>query len=87
MLLILEFCRVYVFPLLTSSLSFVVLFFALAGPELRKIADTFVNMPTEEFLARLVKSRAPGASIVIVRDSDEKGPEAVSKCRSYVQCC
>lgn len=36
-------------------------------------------MPTEEFLARLVKSRAPGASTIIVDDSEEKGPQVVSR--------
>lgn len=51
----------------------------MIGPGLRRLADSFVEMPTDEFLARLVKSRVPGASVVIVGDSDEKGAEAVSK--------
>ncbi|XP_074368088.1 uncharacterized protein LOC141708380 isoform X1 [Apium graveolens] len=39
---------------------------------------TFFKMPTEEFLARLVKSKASGASVVVVAP-EERGPEADSK--------
>lgn len=53
-------------------------FFAVAGSELRKVSKLFIEMHIEEFLARLVKSRAHGV-FVVVGDAVEKGPEAASK--------
>lgn len=51
----------------------------MVGLELQRAVDLFIKMPTEEFLARLVKSKAAGASLVVVGDSEEKGPEAISR--------
>lgn len=53
---------------------FSVLFSVVVRPELRKVLSFFANMPTEEFLARLNKSRAPGASVAIVGDSERRVP-------------
>lgn len=53
--------------------------FSVASPALREQVDLFAKMPTEEFLTRLVKSRAPGVSTVVVDDSEDKGPEVVSR--------
>lgn len=53
-------------------------FIAVTDPELRKLSKLFVEMPTEEFLARLVKSRAPRASVVVINNVVETGPEAAS---------
>lgn len=41
---------------------------AVLGPELRKLSKFFKEMLTEEFLVRLVKSRAHGASNIVVTD-------------------
>lgn len=51
----------------------------MIGLELRKIFGYFAAMPTEELLARLVKSKAPGASVVVVSDAIETGSEAASR--------
>ncbi|KAL8103753.1 hypothetical protein AgCh_028091 [Apium graveolens] len=49
-----------------------------SGPSLRRLFDWFVKMPIGEFLARLVRSKASGASVVVV-GPEEKGPEVNSK--------
>lgn len=53
--------------------------FVVARPDLRKISKYFAEMPTEEFLTRFMRSRAAGASMVVISDVVEKGPEAASK--------
>lgn len=50
----------------------------MIGPELREVVEEFSRMPTEEFLARLVKCRVPGASVVGGGGAVERGPEAGS---------
>lgn len=51
----------------------------MAGPELLELVKLFANMPTEEFFARIVKSKAAGASTIVHGVGIESGPEAVSK--------
>lgn len=51
----------------------------MVGPDLRKLSKEFADMPIEEFLARLVRSMAPGASVMVVGITEEKGPEVDSK--------
>lgn len=66
-------------PFLFSTFLCFFVFLAVAGPAFRELVDLFAKMPSEKFLALLVKSRAPGASTIIVDDSEEKGPEIGSK--------
>lgn len=51
----------------------------VTGPALLELVKLYANMPTEEFLALLVKSKAAGASTVIPSVKLESGPEAISK--------
>lgn len=53
--------------------------FVVVGPELRRLLKLFVGIPTEEFLAKLVKSRAHGASTIVIDEAVELGPEVVSQ--------
>ncbi|KAL8125920.1 hypothetical protein AgCh_013286 [Apium graveolens] len=49
------------------------------GSDLFRLSRRFLTKPTEEFLARLVKSKAASASIMAVYGSDEKGPGVDSR--------
>lgn len=51
----------------------------MSGPPLLNLVGSFAAMPTEEFLALLVKSKAAGASTMIPSIGVESGPEVVSK--------
>lgn len=51
----------------------------MARHELQKVSKLFVGMPTKEFLARLVRTLALGASTVVIGGVVEKGPEDASK--------
>lgn len=55
------------------------LFFAVAGADLRREVDLYANMPSKEFLALLLKSKAAEVSVVEVSGAVEAGPEGGSK--------
>lgn len=51
----------------------------MIGPKVLELVKLFANMPTEDFLDHLIKSKAAGASTVLLIIGIESGPEAVSK--------
>lgn len=51
----------------------------MTGAKVLDLVRLFANMPTEDFLARLVKSKAAGASTMMPTAGIETGPEAISK--------
>lgn len=55
------------------------LLFAVVGPKLLELVKLFANIPTEEFLARLVESKVAGASTVMLSIGVESGPKIVLK--------
>lgn len=55
------------------------LFFAVAGARFLNLSKQFASMPTEEFLAMLLKSKGGAASAVEIGSSVEKGNELDSK--------
>lgn len=46
----------------------------MTSTELRTVSKHFAKISTEEFLASFVKSKAPGASVVVVSDAVETRP-------------